>query len=79
QVGFSMARPVYDWISDSWLMHATRKNGAIITTDYNNNPTGARQFYNALITETTIPAMDGASKEPADGVQSAGPEVSRSQ
>lgn len=64
QVGFSMSKPLYDWISASWKMNYQRKGGAVVATDYNYNAKSKRQFTNALITETTIPAMDAASKEP---------------
>jgi phage tail-like protein len=65
QVGFSMGKPVYEWIAQSWKMNYQRKNGSLIAADYNLTPKSERQFMEALITETTIPAMDGSSKEPA--------------
>lgn len=64
QVGFSMTKPLYDWISDSWKMNYQRKNGAVVAADHTLKPQSRREFYNALITETTIPAMDASSKEP---------------
>ncbi|HYF95890.1 MAG TPA: phage tail protein [Symbiobacteriaceae bacterium] len=64
QIGFSMTKPIYDWISASWKMNYQRKNGAVIAADYNYIAQSRRDFTNALITETTIPAMDAASKEP---------------
>ncbi|MGE5653062.1 MAG: phage tail protein [Bacillota bacterium] len=65
QIGLSMGKPMYDWISSSWQMNGQRRNGVVYTTDFNFNTTLSRNFYNAQLTETTIPAMDGASKEPA--------------
>lgn len=64
QVGFSMAKPVYDWIAASWKGNYQRKNGAVVAADYTYNATSKREFANALLTETTFPAMDAASKEP---------------
>ena len=65
QVGFSNGKHLYDWISQTWNMARPRVNGSIISTDYNLEAKSERQFTNALLTETTIPAMDGSSKEPA--------------
>jgi hypothetical protein len=64
QIGFSMSKAVYDWIAASWKMNFLRKNGSIIAADFNLEAKQERQFFNALITETGIPACDGASKEP---------------
>jgi hypothetical protein len=65
QMGLSMPTAFYQWIADSWSFGPQRKNGAIIAADFNMNAVKELDFYNALITETTIPAMDGSSKEPA--------------
>ncbi len=65
QIGFSMSKAVYDWIAASWSMESLRKDGEIVAADYNSRPLATRKFYGALITETTIPACDGSSKEPA--------------
>src|SRR5262245_60977169 len=63
--GLSMANEVYDWINASWTGNYVRKNGAVVTTDQKLTAVSQREFFNALITETTIPALDGSSKEPA--------------
>ena len=65
QIGFSMSRAVYQWISASWAMNYQRKNGSIVAADHKLDAKSERQFFNSLITETTIPKFDGASKEPA--------------
>ncbi|MGE5296717.1 MAG: phage tail protein, partial [Solirubrobacterales bacterium] len=65
QVGFSMTKALYEWIAQSWKMNYQRKDGSIIILDRNMQPQSERKFTQALITETTIPAMDIASKEPA--------------
>lgn len=64
-IGFSMSKAIYDWIAASWSGNYTRKNGTLTACDYQFKPTSTREFANALITETTIPACDGNSKEPA--------------
>lgn len=62
--GAGMSKAFYDWISASWKMNFQRKNGSIIAADFDFNAKAERQFFNALITETTIPAADASSKEP---------------
>jgi len=65
QMGFGMNKVIYEWIRQSWMMKPQRFNGSIVSVDLKLEPKSERQFTNALITETTIPAMDGSSKEPA--------------
>jgi hypothetical protein len=65
QVGFSMTKTLYEWIAQSWQMNYQRKDGSMIVLDRNLQPQSERQFTQALITETTIPAMDISGKEPA--------------
>jgi len=64
QFGLAMAGQLYDWINASWNNKYTRKNGAVVATDVNFNAVSQREFFNALISETTIPRLDGSSKEP---------------
>jgi len=64
QMGFSMNKAVYDWIAASWTANYVRKNGSVIAADFKGDVKSQRDFFNALITETGIPACDGASKEP---------------
>jgi hypothetical protein len=63
QFGFSMSRAIYDWIAASWKGDSSRKSGAIVACDYQYVVKSEREFLNALLTEVTIPAMDGASKD----------------
>lgn len=65
QFGFSMAPALYDWIAKSWTDGPERKNGSVIVTDNKLRSQTQRDFFNALITETTIPTMDASSKEAA--------------
>jgi len=62
-IGLWMARTVYDWIQASLKMNYQRKNGSIVSYDYNLEARSEREFYNALIAEVTFPAMDGAAKD----------------
>ncbi len=63
QFGFAMNKAIYDWISASWKMDYTRHDGSIIAADFEHVARSAREFKNALLTETTIPACDASVKE----------------
>jgi hypothetical protein len=65
QIGWWMGKGLYDWIAASWKMNYTRKNGSIVNYDVNLEARSEREFFNAVITEVQIPAMDGASKDQA--------------
>jgi len=45
QLGFTMSKAVYDWISRSWAMNYERKDGSIIATDYKLMAKSERQFF----------------------------------
>ncbi len=65
QIGFSMNKALYDWISASWKANYQRKDGSIVAADFKLDAKAEREFSNALVTETTIPACDASSKDPA--------------
>ncbi|MEP6695117.1 MAG: phage tail protein [Chloroflexota bacterium] len=65
QLGFGMNKAMYDWISASWKMQTDGKDGSIVTADSSSQALSERKFFDALITETGIPACDGSSKEAA--------------
>ena len=65
QAGFDLAKPFYDWINATWNLKPLRKSGAIVSTGVNQKSASERQFENAVLSEVTIPALDGSSKEPA--------------
>lgn len=64
QIGFAMSKAVYDWISSTWKSNFPRKSGSVVACDSKLNAQSQRKFSHALITETTIPALDTSSKEP---------------
>ena len=64
-LGFEMMQDVYDWIAASWKQNYARKDGSLVATDANLQAKSAREFYHALISEVTIPALDAASKDAA--------------
>lgn len=76
-IGLGLAKPIYDWIAASWKGNYQRKDGSIAAADFNNEVKSQREFKQALVTETTIPAMDGAAKEPAYLTVKFAPEYAR--
>jgi hypothetical protein len=65
QFGLSMTKAVYDWIAASWKGDSSRKNGAFVACDFEYVVRSEREFSNALITETMIPAADAKPKDPS--------------
>jgi phage tail-like protein len=65
KLGFSMGKPIYDWIRASWEGNYQRKKGAVTAANHKLESMSTREFYEAIITETTIPACDGSSKDPS--------------
>lgn len=65
QMGLTLPAAFYQWIADSWSFGPQRKDGAVLAADFNNNVVKELDFYNALITEVTIPALDASSKDAA--------------
>ncbi|MDP1947329.1 MAG: hypothetical protein Q8L77_07495 [Nitrospirota bacterium] len=59
-----MPKPLFDWIAAELNGSHVRKNGAIVTADFNRVERSRLQFNNALITEIGLPACDAASKDP---------------
>ena len=64
-LGFSMSSRLSGWIADTWAMKQPRKDGALTFCDYTLAAKSRLDFFGGLITETTIPACDAASKEAA--------------
>src|SRR3954469_776611 len=65
EFGLAGAENVLEWIQASWRKNWSRKNGQVSHADFNHFTTFEHEFYDALITETTFPTLDGSSKEPA--------------
>jgi hypothetical protein len=77
QCGLGMGRSLFDWINASWTGRAQRKDGSIIAADHNLVAVNQRDFVHALITETTLPALDRASKEAGYFTITLAPEYTR--
>lgn len=63
EFGLAGANDMLQWIKASWDRRFSRRSGEIIHANFNQQPTFSHQFRDALITETTFPALDGASKD----------------
>lgn len=61
--GSSMTEPFYQWLQSSIRYEHERKEGAIVTANYDFKEIVRLSFYEALITEIGLPPVDAASKE----------------
>lgn len=77
QFGLAMSADLYNWINASWSGNYLRKNGAVVAADYNFVAVSQREFFNALIAETTVPRLDASSKDPAYLTLKFAPEYTR--
>lgn len=64
-IGISGAGDVLRWIQASWRKDWSRRNGQITHADFNLTSTFEHEFFDALISETTFPTLDGSSREAA--------------
>lgn len=63
QCGTSMSQPFYKWLQTSIEYKHERKEGAIVTTNYDYKEVSRLDFFEALLTEIGLPGVDAASKE----------------
>lgn len=63
--GISGANDVLQWIQQSWRKDWSRRNGQITHANFDLYKVFEHEFFDALITETTFPSLDGSSKEAA--------------
>ncbi len=59
---FSLQKLVYEWVNEFWQGQAIAKSGSLIAVDANFQATTELQFENAVISATTVPAVDAMSK-----------------
>jgi phage tail-like protein len=62
-VGFSADKALWDWVTASWDANFQRKDGSIAVCNHTMEVQSQREFRQALLTETTVPALDAASKD----------------
>lgn len=65
EFGLAGAKAVLKWIQASWNREFSRRNGQVTHADFNLKQTFIHEFSDALIMETTFPALDGGSKDAA--------------
>ena len=58
----SLQKLVYEWINEFWQGRALAKSGSLIALDANFHATTELQFENAVISATTVPAVDAMSE-----------------
>jgi phage tail-like protein len=75
--GAGMSRQFYDWIKASFENKHERRDGAILTCDYDATVKSTLDFYRALISEITFPALDAASKDAAKMTVKMTPEMTK--
>ncbi|MGE5180188.1 MAG: hypothetical protein ACM3PF_13965 [Bacteroidota bacterium] len=64
QVGSGLGPAFYDWIAKSWTAQPVAKSGAILFADVNLQVSRRKDFTNGWVTRTSLPAFDGASRDP---------------
>lgn len=64
-VGMGMGKGMYEWIQAAFHKGFVTKNGAFTAGDFNYKAQRRVDFFNALITEVTVPKLSGDSKESA--------------
>ena len=60
-----MGKGLYDWIRAAFDKGYVTKNGTFTSADFNYKAQSALTFSNALMTEVTVPKLDGSSKDAA--------------
>lgn len=73
-IELGMSSDVYEWIAESWAGQSKRRDGAIVEADFKLDAKARREFREAVITETTFPALDAAAKTPAQLTVKVAPE-----
>jgi len=64
-VGIGASRALEQWIAATLTGNHVRKNGTVTETGGTAATRAARSFADAVISEVTVPACDGASKDPS--------------
>jgi hypothetical protein len=75
--GTGMSKGFYTWIQDSFDHKYSRKDGAIITADYDYSEKSRLTFSQALISEVGFPALDASSKDACKLTLKFSPEITR--
>lgn len=65
EIGMSSARDMIRWARSSWEKKGTRRNGVIVSGDFEGKGRSGIGFLDALLLELTFPTMDASSKDPS--------------
>jgi hypothetical protein len=71
------SKAITDWITTSWKAGAVRQSGSIVGASYDYSIVSEREFTDALLVETTLPALDAGSKDAAQIIVKLAPEYTR--
>ncbi len=63
--GISGAKDIMRWVQMAFNKEISRRSGMITHANFDLRATFEHEFYDALLTEVTFPALDGSSKESA--------------
>lgn len=63
EFGLAGANDMLKWIQGSWSRKHERRNGQITHADFDMKAMFEHEFYEALVTKTTFPTLDGSSKD----------------
>jgi hypothetical protein len=64
EAGATMPGALFDWVTASWGPQPPSRDGALLALSYDFTVQREQPFEDALIAETTIPALDASSKAP---------------
>jgi phage tail-like protein len=78
ECGAGMSKAFYNWLAGVFEQKHLRKDGALVTTDYNFKEASRLNFFQSLVTEIGFPALDAASKDAAKFTLKFAPEYTRS-
>jgi phage tail-like protein len=63
--GAGMSAKFWEWLQDVFDRKPSRRSGAIVAADFNFKELTRTTFYDALVTEIGMPALDASSKDAA--------------
>lgn len=75
--GTGMCKGLYDWVAGSFSSKGERRDGALVTLDFDGKVMSRMEFKSALVTEAGMPTLDAASKEAATMTLKFAPEYTR--
>lgn len=77
ECGAANGQPLLDWIAATLSRKYLRKNGAVITADYDGKELRRLDFMDAVLSEIRFPALDASSKDAAKLTVKLSPELTR--